>query len=254
MSPPQPQITPRESRVRNAPGTWHNPSGDSLRAVCRDVWVIERGYVDRGVDVGAKCTIIRIPDRRLFVHSALPLDDGLKQAVDELGTVSAVVAGNSQHVDFVACWKSYYPNATCLAPPGLMARRPDVPFDAELSVDGTAHAAYGDADGTIRQVYLGACGVMGETVFFHVPSKTLVVTDLVFTFPEKGLPFGTRFAKWFLRYAFTPVLYVFFVKDKKAYESALEEIEGLGFERIIACHGQIVAEGAVDVFKAWHGH
>lgn len=69
-----------------------------------------------------------------------------------------------------------------------------MPSDGDLSKDGTPHAAYADATGSIRQICVEECPIMGETVFFHVPLKTLLLTDLVFTYPNHGLPFGTQFA------------------------------------------------------------
>lgn len=247
------QMTPREARVTNNPGSWHNPTGEPLRQLSENVWVMERGYEDHRMDVGGKATIIRLSDGRLFVHSALPLNAEVKAQIDALGTVSAVVSGNTQHVDFVKNWKKYYPNATCIAPPGFMAKRTDVPFDAELSEDSTPHDSYKDDDGTIQQIFLPGCPVMAETAFFHVPSRTMVTTDTIFTFPSQNIPFGTRVANLMLRHAFKPVLWAFYVTDKAAYSQALEKVAAWDFETMVPCHGAIITEDAVEVFKRWHG-
>lgn len=248
-----PKITPREDRVKNAPGSWNNPTGQDLRKLCEDVWVMERGYEHFGMDVGGKMTIIRLPDDRLFVHSALPLTPELKYTVDSLGTVSAVVAGNAEHVDFIKCWKGYYLEATCLAPPGLKAKREDVPFDDEVAEDGTLYERYKGEAGSIRQIYVEACSLMSETVFFHVPSKTLMVTDIIFTFPHDNIPFPTRLAKFGLRNLFVPVVNAFFVKDKGLYRGSLRKIADLEFEKLVPCHDEILTENALRSFKGWHG-
>lgn len=249
---PLPQVVERECRVRNDAGSWHNPTGESLREVDENLWVMERGYVDHGMDVGGKTTIIRLPDGRLFVHSCLPMDTETKAKVDALGTVSAVVAGNLQHIDFVKCWKQYYPDATFLSPPGFMEKREDMPFDAELSTDGTAHESYRDEGGTIQQVFLEGCPAMDETVFFHTPTKTMINTDVMFPFP-RNIPFGTKIAKFVLRYGFKPVLENFFVKDRPAYKQGLEKIADWKFERMICCHGAIVEKDALDMYRDWYG-
>lgn len=247
------QVTPREARVTNNPGSWHNPTGEPLRQLSECVWVMERGYKDTGMDVGGKTTIIRLPDGRLFVHSALPLNAEVKAQIDALGTVSAVVAGNTQHVDFVKNWKKYYPNATFIAPPGFMSGHTEVPFDAELNEDGTPHEAYKDDAGTIEQVFLAGGPIMAETVFFHVPSKTVLTTDAIFTFPSQNIPFGTRVARFMVRRALKPVVWAFYVKDKAAYTQALDKVASWDFETMVPCHGAIIREDAVAVFKRWHG-
>lgn len=238
--------------MTNVAGSWHNPTGESVRQLSENLWVMERGYVDHGMDVGGKATIIRLPDGRLFVYSCLPLDAESKAKVDSLGIVSAVVAGNSQHIDFIKCWKHYYPDATFISPPGLKATREDMPFDAELSRDGTPHEAYKDEAGTIQQVFLEGCPVMAETVFFHVPSKTMINTDAIFPFPQ-NIPFGTKVANLFLKFGLKPVLSTFFVKDKQMYRQALEKIVAWDFEKMVSCHGEIVEKDALALFKQWYG-
>ncbi len=149
--------------------------------------------MDHGMDVGGKTTVIRVPGNRLFALSVLPLDRETKAAIDAIGTVSMVVAPITQHIDFAKCWKKHYPDTTYLAPPGLKAAKPDLPFDDELITDGSPHESYKDSAGNLKQVYLGSVTFMGETVFFHAPSKTVIVTHLIFKFSSENRPFWTRF-------------------------------------------------------------
>lgn len=246
-----PQVVARESRVLNNAGSWHNPTGLCVRQLDTDIWVIERGYIDHGMDVGAKATIIRLPNSRLLIHSCLPLDRATKTQVDALGTVSVVVGGNAQHVDFIAWWKQHYPSATCLGPPGLVSSRKDVPFDDELRTDGVAHESYAEG-GVVQQVFVGGCDVMRETAFFHVPSGTLVTTDLVFPFP-RNVPFGTWVAGLGLRYVFLPVLKRWFVQDRRVFDEAIRRADEWECRRIVPCHGEVVESGARELFKEWHG-
>ena len=45
-------------------------------------------------DIGARMTVIRIPDRTLMLHSPVELDAALKNALDGLGSVRWIL-GNS---------------------------------------------------------------------------------------------------------------------------------------------------------------
>lgn len=242
-------VTPREARVKYVPGSWHNRTSEIIRNLSANVWVVERGYVHMGMDMGGKMTIVRLPDRRLFVHSPLPMNAALKTAIDALGDVSAVVAPNTQHIDFVPHWKKHYPNATYIAPPGFKAEKPDFPFDEELSEDNVPNDAFKDAEGTIKQVYIKSAPAMRETVFFHVPSKTLMVTDLMMTIPKKGVPFGTKVGGVMLNVVFKNLYKHMIVKDKQQFDQCLQQIEAFGFETVVPCHGDIVSKDAVNAFK-----
>lgn len=239
-----------ESRVCNVPGSWHNRSGKLVRQVHENVWVIERGYYHSVVDVGGKTTIIRLDDGRLFVHSPLPLDAELKAAVDELGTVSAVVAPNDEHRSFVVHWKKQYPNATFLAPPGLISRHPEGPFTAELSSENTTHASYADDSQSILQFYCGPFAYLNETVFYHAPSKTLITTDIAMNFTN-DVPTTTQLANFLLSRVFMPFIFWRTTNDRTAFKSTLDQIEALPFTTLIPCHGDVETADAQGAFKRW---
>ena len=77
-------------------------------------------------------TVIRLADGSLFVHSPIELTDTLRGEIDALGPVRHVVAPNSFHHLYVAPYRDAYPAARLYAAPGLVARRPKIPFDETL--------------------------------------------------------------------------------------------------------------------------
>lgn len=243
--------SPDEKRVLNHPGTWHNPSGLLIRPIHTDVWVIERGYCIIGMDIGGKATIIRLSDNRLFIHSPVKLSPELKDEVDKLGTVSAVVAPNAYHMGFIAQWKKYYPNATFIAPVGTKEQKADVPFDQELGADNVADASY--ADDSLIQLHLPCAPGMAETVFFHKPSKTLVVTDLIMPYPKEGVPWMTRLKHSVMVAAFNNIYKFIVLKNRGALDECLEKIEGWEFETLIPTHGQVLMKDdkPMEVLKNW---
>ena len=197
-------------------------------------------------------TIIRLPDRRLFIHSPLPIDAELKREIESLGNVSAVVAPNTQHVDFIGHWKKHFPSAVCLGPPGCIANRTDVPFDAELNVDESAHESYADEYGSLEQIYVPGSEMMGETIFYHPSSKTLLVTDLIFTFGKEGVPRGVRWGHGFLTAVWWWLYTWFLQRDKQAFRRMLVRIEQLDYETLVPTHGSVVGRSQAEAaFKDW---
>jgi hypothetical protein len=85
-----------------------------------------------GVDIGTRMTSIRLANGRLFLHSPVKLDPVLRNALDALGEVRAIVAPNKLHHLFVAEDVRSYSRASAYAAPSLSKKRPDLPFNCEL--------------------------------------------------------------------------------------------------------------------------
>ncbi len=98
-------VSDRKHLVTLTPGSWHNRYGEVLRKLNSDVYLMERGYVDHGMDVGGKTTIIRLPGNRLFAHSVLPLDRETRRPSNAIR--NRVNSGSTKHAAhrFVKCWK-----------------------------------------------------------------------------------------------------------------------------------------------------
>ncbi|MDQ0469530.1 hypothetical protein QO011_002541 [Labrys wisconsinensis] len=129
---------------------------------------------------------MRLPAGGLFIWSPVRLTQSLRTAVDALGQVRHIVAPNSLHHLFLAEWKGAYPEARLHAPPGLRKKRRDIDFDADLG-----EAPSPDWAGEIDQVLVRGNLITTEAVFFHVPSGTVLFTDLIQQLPA-GLLSGWR--------------------------------------------------------------
>src|SRR5262249_45838763 len=103
-------------------------------------------------------------------------------AVDALGPVSHIVTPNKLHHLFLGAWIERWSGARLYAPPGLARKRPDLHFDAELT-DTPDPAWAADID----QVIFRGSFAMDEVAFFHRPSRTAIVGDLVQRFPEASV-------------------------------------------------------------------
>lgn len=244
-----PTVSPREKRV--VLKSWQNKTGKMIRQISENIWVIERGYVlFETLDVGGRTTVIKLPSGGLFVHSPLALTKDLKQTVDELGEVSVVVAPNTEHIDFIKQWKTFYPNAKYLAPPTTMERLSDIPFDAELYADNRLDERLQGSG--ISQFYIPCAPYFNESVFVHKETKTLLVTDLYWAFPKgPDAPLPTRAFGWAMDNVYKPVYERFLVTDRKLFADTMRDVLNSGFDRMIPCHGAILESGGREVLHSF---
>lgn len=233
-------VSSREKRVVLVPHSWHNRTGEVVRQLNEFVWVIERGYIFLGTfDVGGRTTLIKLPNGGLFVHAPLALTKTLKRRIDEIGEVHVVVAPNTEHIDFIEQWKTYYPNARYLGPPKSLARLPKVPFDRELSQNNVSDPKL--AGSGLSQFFIACAPFFNETVFVHQPTKSLLCTDLFWNYPtDPDVPRTTLFWGWAMNNVYKPVYDRILVKDRQQFISTLREMLSTEFEQIIPCHGYIV--------------
>ncbi|MBS0411091.1 MAG: DUF4336 domain-containing protein [Proteobacteria bacterium] len=152
------------------------------KRVARGVWIVDGpeihfDYLGLHLPFPTRMTIIALADGGLWLHSPIQPTAALVRAVRQLGDVRFLIAPNSLHYWWIADWKVLFPRAHVHAVPGLSrhAKRP-LPPGADLS--NTAPEAWrGEIDQTLVR---GA--VLTEAVFFHLASRTLILTDLIENF------------------------------------------------------------------------
>ncbi len=148
-----------------------------------DLWLAEGPVVRfaRAFPYPTRMAIARLGDGSLWVWSPIPLDDALADEVEAIGSVRHLVAPNKLHHLFLAEWAERFPQARLFGAPGLAKKRPDLSFAAELG--DAPDPAWGDE---LDQVVFRGSFLLDEVVFFHRPSRTALVTDLVQRFaPEQ---------------------------------------------------------------------
>jgi len=205
-----------------------------------NLWVAKRPFqlpVVRA-EVGTRMTIVRLADGGLFLHSPVRLDQGLRQALDELGQVRAIVAPSRVHHLFVGDYVAAYPQAKSYAAPGLPERRRDINFDAVLT-DVAPDLWRGQLE---QNIFRGA-PVLNEVVFFHDASRTVIFTDLVFNLPVSA----RRNAPVFFRILDVPgkfgphrMIRRRAIRDRAAARQSVERILRWDFDRVIMSHGDVL--------------
>jgi hypothetical protein len=214
---------------------------EALRSLGPNLWVADRRFRNGPFEVGLRMTVIRLRGGGLFLHSPVRLDRELRAELDALGEVRGVVAPNRHHHLFAADYGAGYPDARLYAAPGLPLKRSDLKFAEELG--DTAPALWRSE---IEQHVFRGAPFLGEVVFFHPSTRTVLFTDLVFNIPKgsRGASrvfyslvgaegrFGPhRLARWF------------FIRDRAAARESVDRILHWDFDRVTVTHGDVLERG-----------
>ncbi len=220
-----------------------------LRTLAPGLHVIDHNSAIMGLALNGRCTIIELKGGGLWVHSPVPLTDALKEQVDTIGRVRFLVAPNLMHHLSLGDWMLRYPDAEVWAAPGLAAKRKDLRLPLTLGTDRPAWGA--EVEGRLLR---GTLPRLGESVFLHAPTRTLLITDLAFHFLESDSWLTRSYLRlvgaWG-RMGTTPVTRAF-VSDAALLRRELEEAFAWDFDRIIPCHGQVLEHGGKAALRgAW---
>ncbi|GAB3023097.1 DUF4336 domain-containing protein [Bowmanella dokdonensis] len=221
-----------------------------LKALARDLWIHDGPAVPfYGLPYSTRMTVVRLKDGSLWIHSPAQLSDSLTTAIDALGPICHLIAPNKLHHLSLADWQRRYPQAGAYGAPGLAEKRPDLAFDGILT-DSPPSAWQGQID---QHIFKGSA-VMMEAVFFHPPSRTLILTDLVENFPRDYFH-GWR--RWAARLSGilapngrTPLDWrLSFLFNKSQARQSLQQLYDWRPERILLAHGQWIEKDAMAFLR-----
>jgi hypothetical protein len=220
---------------------------DALTPLAAGLWVATRPLVLFTGDVGTRMTVVRLRDGGLWLHSPVRLDAPTRTALDAIGAVRAVVAPSLVHHFFVGDYAAAYPEARVFAAPGLGRKRSDLRIDETLGEQAPALWA-----GQLEQELFGAAPLMNEVVFFHPPTRTLVLTDLAFNIVRPAVSRRARLFFWLVgARGLTPHRGVKLItRDRAAARRSIDRILQWDFDRITVTHGDVMEHGGHAAFEA----
>ncbi len=158
-----------------------------------------------------------------------------------------VLAPNKFHHLFAKPWIDL--GLEAWAAPGLPEKRPDLQFTGVVASGTHPFGA------EVEVITLTCFSPTNEVVLFHKPSRSLIVTDLLFNFPPT-VPRLTKAVMWCAGCypgCRASLLERFGMKRKLARQE-LGAILEFDFERLIMAHGQVVEKDAREVLArayAW---
>ena len=215
------------------------------RKVAPGVFAIDRLARIAGAQLPTRATAIDLGSGRLALLSP-PAD--LCPELDQLGSVSVIVAPNSFHYLNVEAYARRYPKAQILVAPGLPIRVPALPPCVEIGAG--PQAAW---DGELAHAVIGPYRGISEVVFFHPASATLLLTDLA----TNLVGFRRLYDRvlWRLSGMSTGLgpprnSRRLFLRDPDRARETLRAILRWPFERIVVAHGEIVDRDARAAFES----
>ena len=206
-----------------------------MRKLDRNLWLLSYPLKILGADIIRNVTIIRLDSGKLLIHSTAPFTANDVDAINHVGNPTWLVEAMLDHDTFSQEGRSAFPDIPYLGPPGFDERvsAPILPLDTPPD----------EWSPEIEILQIDGNPSFSEHIFFHKPSRTLIVADLIFNyrkapnlwtklllFPAMGFRHAPGMSKRF-RNAIT---------DKMAFRQSLEQMFEWDFERIIVGHGQVV--------------
>lgn len=224
-----------------------------LIPITTNLWATTQPIRFLGLKIGARMTIVRLSSSELLLISPISLSEGDRLALNELGTVRHIIAPNLFHHLFVGQARALYPQATVWGVEGLAQKRPDLEFDALLNQAGTfaGELDYLPFEG-FEVILPRRIAMVNETVFYHRPSRTLVLTDIAFNFDQSsslGAQLAARVVGSYNSLKPT-LLEKWGTRDKAQVEASVRQVLAWDFERVIPAHGNIVETDGKAAFQA----
>lgn len=239
------------------------PPLNVLKPIADDVWIVDGPVVHMRYGIGTlpfstRMTIVRLRGGRLWIHSPTELTDDLKAAVAGLGEVAFLIAPNRLHWVYLGAWQTAFPAVETHVAPKVEANADEGGFRVDRML--AAEPAEGWA-GEIDQVLVPG-SFMTEVDFFHRPSRTLVLTDLIENFEADhvhGLLSETVMGIGGVLdpHGSTPRdLRMTFLAHKAEVRQAAEVMVGWAPERVILSHGRCYLDNGTEELRralAWTG-
>lgn len=212
-----------------------------LTALHPDLFVHRVPYRAMGLPIGRQLVVARLPSSELWIHSPIPWTPALRAALWDLGEIGHVIGPNRLHDECLREFQTEYTRADFHAAPGLAKSRRDIRF-VPTPLGNTPHP---DWAAVIDQHLVAGMPGLNEVVFFHRPSRSLIIADLAFNLG----PDGHWLLAWLMKLngawgRFAPTYFSkFLMRDRAAVRASLEKILIWDFDRIIVGHGHNIDTG-----------
>lgn len=186
------------------------------------------------IALNGRMTIVRLNDGSIWLHSPIPISDELRREVDALGPVRYLVAPSCFHHMFVGEWKEAYPEAEIFAARGLQKKRSDLTINTLVQEPSEQYWA------EFTHITIQGMPAVNEVLFFHIPSKTMIVTDFLFYMPNASGSTGIyAWINGFKQRVQTPFLFTLAIKDTASFRTSLRSVRSWKPKTISMCHHHI---------------
>lgn len=217
-----------------------------MKELSADLWVLGYPLKIMGTSHGRTVTVIRLSTGKLVIHSMAPFTADDLSAIRRVGEPGWLVEAMLLHDTFAKEGREHFPELPFLGPSGFsevvgFKTMPLLPTPPEW-------------DQELKVIRLKGAPKLEEHAFLHVPSRTLIIADLVFNFRADEGPwnhFFHRHVAGLRRYPGMSRIFRWCIKDKSAFRESIAEVMAWDFDRIIPGHGTVIeAEGKAKLAHA----
>jgi len=206
-----------------------------------------------GMQIGHRMTVIKLRPESgggLWIHSPVQMTDELVTAVEALaepGTARHLIIPSRTHDLHLKEWMQRIPADTTFAPAAIGRVHPDWKIGGILTEDFTAPWST-----ELPHTRLLGAPRVNEVIFFHAPTKTLILVDSVFNLRTKQpLIGGLLLTLNKCRHGIaTSRLFRSTIKDKSAFSASLKRVLEWDFERVLVGHGDLIEGSDVAALRA----
>jgi hypothetical protein len=206
-----------------------------MKKLADNLWVLPYPLRLLGANFGRMVTIVRLGSGKLVIHSSGPFTPADVAGIFRLGQPSWLLEAMLQHDTFAQQGRRAFPKIPFLAPEGFsevvgFPTQPLVPAPAEWRDE-------------LKVLPIEGNPSMQEHAVLHIPSRTLIVADLLFNFgPE--ISAWTRFlvilGVGFQHHPGMSRRFRMAIKDQVAFQRSVKTLMTWEFDRIIVGHGEIL--------------
>jgi hypothetical protein len=215
-----------------------------MKEIAENLWIKTYPLAVLGTQHGRTVTVVRIASGGLVLHSMAPFSPGDVAEIRTLGEPSWLVESMMLHDTYARQGRDTFPGVPFLAPPGFekvvnFATEPLLPAPAEWS-------------GELQAFAVAGVPRLKEHLVLHVPSRTLIVADLLFNFApdEKGWDhFFHRYIAGIKRYPGLSRIFRLCIRDRSAFRASMTALLTADFDRIIVGHGRVIERDAKALLR-----
>ena len=216
-----------------------------MQQIAENLWLLRYPLTLLGLQVGRNVVVIRLASGKLIIHSTAPFSAEDATEIRALGDPAWLLDVTRFHDSCAAEGRAVFPDATYLVPETF-------PHRDRLRAT-TLSAAPAEWAGEVELRRIDGMPNVQEHAIFHRASRTLVVGDLLFNFPQDA-SWWTKFAaRWLLRLDRLVGMSLVFrsmIRDRHAFHRSMADIFAWDFDRAVVGHGSVVESNAKELLRS----
>lgn len=196
--------------------------------------------------MGRRMTVVRLKDGRLWIHSSIRLQPADLEWLKAQGEAAYVVVPNIFHGSDAPWMLTQFPNAQLFVPAAKHAHF------VKQGLKPLSLGQFPQISGELLNVATHGSRV-DESVFLHVPSKTLILCDLAFNMGDVFSGFEKRFMGWNKvggQFGPSRLTKLVFTKNRRAMVDSYRRILEWDFDRVVVNHGDVLETGGKPLLRA----